>query len=231
MTNLHGRLTILLFPKTLVELFVRKMLRWRVDKEFTCNRFLTTCNALQPCCCCSCRPCLPRLQPQPTKGDAETLDKLLRRNAEDTDYNIAARRRIVEYALHQRAHSKQFFEQQDPAYAAAMLRRNSYADRDFYPWSAWMLAKLYLGGVGVPQDEGEALYLVELCQQRVRQHFMDTLPDTMACRVLRARMQRNGWAGPPDEAAAQATLAQARTLFRSATQRELSDVQLLALFR
>lgn len=169
--------------------------------------------------------------PLETRGDADALNKLLRRNAEDADYNIAARRRIVEYALHQRAHSKQFFEQRDPGYAAAMLRRNAYADLDFDPWSALMLAKLYLGGVGVPQDEGEALYLVELCQQRVLQLFKNTLSGTMGCHVLRAQMQRNGWSGPADEAASKDTMRNARAVFRAATGRDLSDEQLLALFR
>jgi TPR repeat protein len=150
------------------------------------------------------------------------------------DYNIAARRRMVEFALHQRRHAQHFFPSPNPARAAAILRRNAYSAQHFYPWSAMTLAKLYLTGRGVPRDEGEALRLVSLCETARPGKFSkpQMIPgDTVACLLLKARMHRSGWGAPPDDAAAGRVERAAEAAYASATGRRLSAAELAPLFR
>lgn len=109
-----------------------------------------------------------------------------------------ARRRLVEYALHVRPGSEHLFLQPDAAYAAAQLRGPAF-DQD--AWSANLLAKLYLLGLGVPKDEAEALRLVTRFGNRlgVVKKAMD---DDARCALTRVRMLEEGWGTQQDSAAA-----------------------------
>lgn len=172
--------------------------------------------------------------PMQTRGELDALQKLLDGHVDPQDYNIAARRRMVEFALHQRRHSQHFFPTPDPARAAEILRRNAYSAQHFYPWSAMTLAKLYLTGRGVPRDEGEALRLVSLCWTALPGKFTkpQMIPgDVVACMLLKARMHRNGWGAPPDEAAATGAERAAETHYANATGRRLTAAELAPLFR
>lgn len=172
--------------------------------------------------------------PMETRGELDALKNLLDAHVDAEDYNIAARRRMVEFALHQRRHSQHFFSSPNPARAAEILRRNAYSAKHFYPWSAMTLAKLYLVGRGVPRDEGEALRLVSLCEKARPGNFVkkDAIPgDTVACLLLKARMHRNGWGEPPDEAAASRVERAAESAYAVATGRRKTAAELAPLFR
>ncbi|MFG6414462.1 hypothetical protein ACG02S_11195 [Roseateles sp. DC23W] len=172
--------------------------------------------------------------PMETRGELEALQALLDAHVDPQDYNIAARRRMVQFALHQRRHAQHFFPSSNPARAAEILRRNAYSAQHFYPWAALTLAKLYLTGRGVPRDEGEALRLVSLCETARPGNFpkKEAIPgDIVACLLLKARMHRNGWGAPPDEAAAGAAERAAESAYASATRRRLTAAELAPLFR
>ena len=172
--------------------------------------------------------------PMETRGELEALQNLLEAHVDPEDYNIAARRRMVEFALHQRRHAQHFFSSPNPARAAEILRRNAYSAQHFYPWSAMTLAKLYLVGRGVPRDEGEALRLVSLCETAKPGNFpkKQAIPgDIVACLLLKARMHRNGWGEPPDEAAASRAERAAESTYASATGRRMTAADLAPLFR
>lgn len=172
--------------------------------------------------------------PMETRGELDALKSLLDANVDPEDYNIAARRRMVEFALHQRRHAQHFFSAPNPARAAEILRRNAYSAKHFYPWAAMTLAKLYLVGRGVPRDEGEALRLVTLCETAQPGRFSkpQMVPgDTVACLLLKARMHRNGWGAPPDEDAATRVERAAEQVYANATGRRMSAAQLTPLFR
>ena len=172
--------------------------------------------------------------PMETRGELEALQNLLEGHVDPDDYNIAARRRMVDFALHQRRHAKHFFPSPNPARAAEILRRNAYSAQHFYPWSAMTLAKLYLTGHGVPRDEGEALRLVGLCETAQPGKFTkpQMIPgDVVACLLLKARMHRNGWGAPPDEAAAGAAERAAETAYANATRRRMTAAELALMFR
>jgi hypothetical protein len=172
--------------------------------------------------------------PMQTRADLEALQNLLNGHVDPDDYNIAARRRMVEFALHQRRHAQHFFASPNPARAAEILRRNAYSARHFYPWSAMTLAKLHLVGRGVPRDEGEALRLVGLCETARPGNFTkpQMIPgDVVACLLLKAHMHRSGWGGPPDEAAAARAERAAEAAYAQAAGRRLSAAELAPLFR
>lgn len=171
--------------------------------------------------------------PLKTQGDLDALKSLLRANTEGTGkaYNIHARRRHAELALHMRPQSEHVFPVRNHSEAARLARMNAYSQDEFHPWSALTLAKLHLAGRGVAQDEGEARYLVDLCVNAGRAVFKNTWADTLGCHVLDAQMHRNGWGGPVDEDAAQATLKRARALMPAGVNRNLSDEALMALYR
>lgn len=169
-----------------------------------------------------------------TRADQEALKDLLDAHVDPEQYNIAARRRMVEFALHQRRYAQHFFPTANPVRAAEILRRNAYSARHFYPWSAMTLAKLHLTGRGVPRDEGEALRLVSLCETARPGNFpvKQSIPgDIVACLLLKARMHRNGWAEAPNEAAAARAERAAESTYAAATGRRLSAADLAALFR
>lgn len=172
--------------------------------------------------------------PLKTQGELDALKALLKANTEGTgnDYNIHARRRQAEFALYLRPQSDQVFPQRNPTEAARLTRMNAYSKKEFHPWSALTLAKLYLTGRGVPQDEGEARYLIDLCVNKVGpQAFKNTLADELGCHVLDAQMHRNGWGGPVDEDAARATLKRARGKMPAALSRSLSDDAIMSGYR
>ena len=172
--------------------------------------------------------------PMETRGELDALKTLLEANVDPEDYNIAARRRMVEFALHQRRHSQHFFSSPNPARAAEILRRNAYSAKHFYPWSAMTLAKLYLTGRGVPRDEDEALRLVSLCETAKPGNFTkkQAIPgDIVACLLLKARMHRNGWGAPPNEAAAARVERAAESSYAYATGRRMTAAELAPLFR
>ena len=171
--------------------------------------------------------------PLKTQGDLDALKSLLQANTEGTgdSYNIHARRRQAEFALHLRPQSDQVFPVRNHAEAARPAPMNADSRKELHPWSALTLAKLYLTGRGVPQDEGEARYLIDLCIKPRQQVFKNTLADEVGCHVLDAQMHRNGWGGPVDEAAATATLKRARARMPVALSRSLSDEALMARYR
>jgi len=138
--------------------------------------------------------------PMQVQSDLDTVRKMFADVVDTDDYNMAVRRRLVEYALHQRALSNRVFPQPDPARAAQVLRLNAYDPAEFHPWSAHMLAKLYLTGRGVPRDEGEAFYLLDSCG-RPAARFVDSVgwsvpADKLACALTLAQALRYGWGTP-----------------------------------
>jgi hypothetical protein len=171
--------------------------------------------------------------PLKTQGDLDALKSLLRDYTEGTgkSYNIHARRRHAELALHLRAQSEQVFPTRNHNEAARLARLNAYSAAEFYPWSALTLAKLHLAGRGVAEDEGEARYLIDLCINATRDLFKNTWADTVSCHVLDAQMHRNGWGGPVDEQAAQATLQRARKKMPASASQGLTDESLMAVYR
>ncbi len=171
--------------------------------------------------------------PLKTQGDLDTLKSLLRDYTEGTgkSYNIHARRRHAELALHMWPRSEHVFPTRNHNDASRLARMNAYSATEFYPWSALMLAKLHLAGRGVAQDEGEARYLIDLCINATRDVFKNTWADTVSCHVLDAQMHRNGWGGPTDEKAAQATLQRARAKMPASASQGLTDESLMAVYR
>lgn len=104
---------------------------------------------------------------------------------------VLARRRLIEYALHVRPHAEFIFPQPDYVYAATQLRQRTYS-REGDAWSANNLAKLYLLGLGVPKDEGEALRLVTRHGHAVGTD-RKTIDDDVRCALTRVRMLEEGW--------------------------------------
>ncbi len=171
--------------------------------------------------------------PLKTQGELDALKALLRRFSEGSgkDYNFYARRLHAEYALHLRPRSALVFPVRNHEEAARLARMNAYAQEDFHPWAALTLAKLHLNGKGVPQDEGEARYLIDLCTRHARLTFRPSLADEVGCYVMDAQMHRNGWGGPVDETAAQEALKYARTRLPAALSNTLSDEALMSNYR
>ena len=135
--------------------------------------------------------------PLQTRADADAMKSMLEINArtDGEGYRYFARKRLIEYALHLRPHSKEFFAKPDYEYAASNLRKNAYSDDDFFPWSALMLSRLYLTGRGVPQDDVEAWRLIKLClKYRSDKTDYNNKPDHEQCRETQAVMVQQGWA-------------------------------------
>lgn len=135
--------------------------------------------------------------PLQTRADVDAMKSMLELNArEDGEgYRYFARKRLIEFALHLRPHSKEFFAMPDYTYAATELRKNAYNGDDFFPWSALMLGKLYLAGRGVPQDDVEAYRLILLCLSRQSDKTdYKNAPDQAQCRETQAMMVKEGWA-------------------------------------
>ena len=171
--------------------------------------------------------------PMKTQGELDAFKTLLAEYSEGTgkNYNFYARRRQIEFALHLRPHSEHFFPKRDYQEAARLARMNAYAGEDFHPSAALTLAKLHLAGKGVPQDEGEARYLVDLCADAANWRFRFSALDGISCVVMDAQMHRYGWGGPVDPAAAQAALKRARSLLPAALSETLDDETLLTNYR
>jgi hypothetical protein len=140
--------------------------------------------------------------PLKTTADVEAMKEMLLLNAkvDEQGYRYFARKRLIEYALQLRPRSEYFFKGINYEYAATELRKNAYfggeddGDWDFYPWSAFMLGKLYLTGNGVPLDEGEAYRLIDRCiMERSLKKDYDESPDKIRCLLTRAQMFKNGW--------------------------------------
>lgn len=167
------------------------------------------------------------------QGELDAMKSLLKYNVEGSgkNYNFYARRRQVEYALHLRPQSEHFFPNRHYAEAARLARMNAYARADFHPYAALTLAKLYLTGRGVPQDEGEARYLIDLCNKYAPQDFRPNLVDRLGCIVMDAQMHRQGWGGPVNPAGVQIALKEARRLLPAELSNSLSDEALIANYR
>jgi len=135
--------------------------------------------------------------PLKTRSDVEAMKRMLEINArtDGEGYRYFARKRLIEYALHLRPHSQEFFAKPDYDFAASNLRKNAYSDDDFFPWSALMLSRLYLTGRGVPQDDVEAWRLINLClSYRSDKTDYNNKPDHAQCRDTQAVMVKQGWA-------------------------------------
>lgn len=127
-----------------------------------------------------------------TPAEGAELKRMLDVQMKRTDGGaVTASRRLVEYALHIRPYAEFIFPQQDYAYAAAQLRQHAYG-KNGDAWSANMLAKLYLLGLGVPKDEGEAMALVTRYGHAVGLD-KKTLDDDARCAMTRVRMLEEGW--------------------------------------
>lgn len=125
-------------------------------------------------------------------GEGAELKRMLEVQATRTDGGeVLAKRRLVEYAMHIRPYAEFIFPQPDYAYAAAQLRGPAY-DAKGDAWSANTLAKLYLLGLGVPKDEGEALALVTRYGHAVGLN-KKTIDDDVRCALTRVRMMEEGW--------------------------------------
>lgn len=166
-----------------------------------------------------------------TVSDAEAMRTMLDINAAGDDYRWPARKRLVEMALHQRRQAEHLFNKPDYALAATELRKNAYGGDDFHPWSAWMLAKLYLMGVGVPQDEGEAADLLQLCTGKEGKGFTDTRFATVGCFVLQAEMHANGWGYARDATKFAKAMSDAREWHQRYFEQAATDSQLRERFR
>ncbi len=166
-----------------------------------------------------------------TVSDAEAMRAMLDNNAAGSDYRWPARKRLVEMALHQRRQAEHLFEKPDYALAATELRKNAYAGDDFHPWAAWTLAKLYLMGAGVPQDEGEAAELLQACTTRDGRGFTDMRFATVGCHVLLAEMHASGWGVARSNAKATQALNDARTWHERYFGRPITDADLRERFR
>ena len=173
--------------------------------------------------------------PMQTQSDLDTVQKMFAEVVDTNDYNMAVRRRLVEYALHQRQRSDKVFATRDPARAAQVLRRNAYEPDQFYPWSAHMLAKLYLTGNGVPRDEGEAYYLLEMCG-RTPGNFVDSVrwsipADTLGCYLTLAQALRFGWGTSINIARADTIEAQVVKDYRAMTGKQMNVTELRQVLR
>jgi hypothetical protein len=166
-----------------------------------------------------------------TVSDAEAMRTMLDLNAAGDDYRWPARKRLVEMALHQRRQAEHLFNKPDYALAATELRKNAYGGDDFHPWSAWMLAKLYLMGAGVPQDEGEAADLLQACITKQGKGYTDTRVATVGCHVLQAEMHANGWGYARDADKAAKAMGEAREWHQRYFQQAATDQQLRERFR
>jgi len=173
--------------------------------------------------------------PMQIQSDLDTVQKMFATVVDADDYNMAVRRRLVEYALHQRQRSDKVFATRDPARAAQVLRRNSYEPDQFSPWSAHMLAKLYLTGNGVPRDEGEAFYLLSLCGNTPAR-FVDSVrwsipADALSCYLTLAQALRFGWGTPINVARADTIETQVVKDYRDMTGKQLNVTQLREVLR
>ncbi len=173
--------------------------------------------------------------PMQIQSDLDTVRKMFADVVDADDYNIAVRRRLVEYALHQRQRADKVFSSPDPARAAQVLRRNAYEPSQFYPWSAHMLAKLYLTGNGVPRDEGEAFYLLSMCGNSPAR-FVETVrwsipADRLACYLTLAQALRFGWGTSRNTERADTIEAQVTQDYRTMTGKQLTVNELREVLR
>jgi len=166
-----------------------------------------------------------------TVGEAEAMREMLDLNAAGSDYRWPARKRLVEMALHQRRQAEELFKKPDYELAATELRKNAYAGDDFHPWAAWTLAKLYLMGAGVPQDEGEAAELLQACTTRDGRGYTDLRFATVGCHVLLAEMYASGWGVARSNAKAAQALSNARTWHERYFGRPITEAELRERFR
>ncbi len=173
--------------------------------------------------------------PMEVQSDLDTVNKMFEQVVDTDDYNMAVRRRLVEYALHQRQLSSRVFPTRNPARAAQVLRRNAYEPSQFYPWSAHMLAKLYLTGVGVPRDESEAFYLLSQCITKPG-NFVDAVrwsipADKLSCNLTLAQALRFGWGTPINTERADAIETQVAQEYRAMTGKTLNVTELREVLR
>ncbi len=173
--------------------------------------------------------------PMQIQSDLDTVQKMFADVVDSDDYNMAVRRRLVEYALHQRQLSSRVFPTRNPARAAQVLRLNAYDPDQFYPWSAHMLAKLYLTGNGVPRDEGEAFFLLSLCGNTPAR-FVDAVSwsipaDTLGCYLTLAQALRFGWGTAVNAGRADTIEAQVAKDYRAMTGKQLTINELREILR
>jgi hypothetical protein len=166
--------------------------------------------------------------PLETVRDAETMKKVLDARAARDD--AWAQRRLIEYQLHLRPNADAFFPKRDLAGAVEALRPLAYGNAPD-GWGALMMAKLYVAGVGVPRDEGEAVRLLEDCAQPARDGPMAGAAEVVSCRVMLAILHRNGWGYPVNEAEGALMLALARAAYEANFKAPISDAALVATFR
>lgn len=173
---------------------------------------------------------------------ASAVKHVLARDDDGEVYEWFARKRIVEYELHQRPGSEVMFKQPNPRSAAERLRTPAYAGATdgYQPRAAMMLARLYLIGYGVPRDPTEALDLLEGCaevgrfnagrpkQPGVTPKFSD--PDFVACHVTLARLHRSALGTEGNTKLADEHMNRAREIHEKATRKRLSDDQLRAVY-
>ena len=173
--------------------------------------------------------------PMQIQSDLDTVQKMFEDVVDTDDYNMAVRRRLVEYTLHLRKYSSRVFATPDPARAAQVLRRNAYDPANFYPWSAHMLAKLYLTGNGVPRDEVEAYFLLNRCGQRPG-NFVKSVSwiipsDALGCYLTQAQALRYGWGTSINVARADTIEAQVVKDYRAMTGKQLTVNELREVLR
>jgi hypothetical protein len=130
--------------------------------------------------------------PLDTVLDAQTMKRVLVARVERNNDDWA-RRRLIEYMLHQRQHAKYFYEEPDYATATSWLRPFAYSRTQLEAWAALTLAKLYIVGKGVPRDKGEAARLAKSCAFESSTERRSDAGEVIACRVLLVNMHRNGW--------------------------------------
>ncbi len=167
--------------------------------------------------------------PLGTVRDAETMKRVLEsRSAQDDKW---AQRRMVEYMLHQRPYAEYFYEKPDYAQAVTWLRPFAYGGFQRETWALLSMAKLYIAGKGVPQDEGEAMRLAETCSAPEFVRMGPEAADIIGCRVLLVNMHRNGWGFPANEKAAEAAMVLVRRAHDANFKPQLSDETLMRTFR
>jgi hypothetical protein len=167
--------------------------------------------------------------PLDTVLDAQTMKRVLEKRAADGDK--WAQRQLIEYMLHQRPYAKFFFDQPDYTAAAALLRPFAYGGTQREVWALLTLAKLYIAGKGVPQDEGEAIGLVQSCATPNNTPRGPDAADILSCRVLLVNMHRNGWGFAADEKAAEAAMVLVRRAHDANFKPQLTDEDLMRVFR
>jgi hypothetical protein len=167
--------------------------------------------------------------PLDTVLDAETMKRVLLARSERGDK--WAQRRLIEYMLHQRQHATAFYAEPDYATAATWLRPFAYGGSQREVWAVLTLAKLYIVGKGVPQDEGEAISLAQSCAIVDRTPQGPEAGDVIGCRVLLVNMHRHGWGFAADEKAAEAAMVLVRRAHDANFKPQITDEALMRVFR